>query len=1046
MTGIRTLTKRLTKLTAVLLLASWQVVFALSPLLLSPPASALASGFNCVNDTAGANDEPGQKDLTKMCVNYDNVPTTLSTTWNWDDLGTSGANTLDACNLFDTNNDGNIDYAVCVTTTGNPASIQSLTTYSCGNDRVDRCSSPKTEVSSGTTSCTISSQNTDPFPAGDVYPADIEGACTIQLSTVGGTDAKLVDVCSYPSQQPNSDPSDCVVFVNEPVALIEVVKDVVPDGPGLFNLSVDGPGTNDTTTVNNIGDGGTTGLIALTPPKNGSANATVSEAAGTNTNLSDYTASISCVNRNGGAQVASGNGTSLVVSISDGSNIICTITNTLNTGSLTVSKLLDDNGDGTFETSNPSSFTWSLDGSGTNAMGSTVSGITTGSHSVNENTVANYHFAGWYLTSDTQHSCANPTGTTLPASVTVSNNTTTGVTLCNARDTGTLRVLKNVDLNGDGDYTDANETGSTAWQWQANGGANHTTGDAAITVPTGDYALTETAQTNFHFVSLSCTGGTLTDNTVTVAKDTNVVCTFVNARDTGLISFLKVVDGGTAQPSEWTFTISGGNGTAVSGDSKYYATGTYTVTEAGPANYTASAASGACSLSEEGIISLLVTTLGGTCTITNTRDTGTITVHKVTNPSNQPDKFTIRLRDDTEAKTLVHESSLSGGQSDSYSVDTGDYVLGEELIPEGWDLASASCTRDEGETTFDPTESGITISKNDNVDCTFTNNKRGTVTVTKYNDLDRDGTPTSQVNGQTVNDPTLSDWEITLSGHENQTTGENGTTTFTNVSAGRHTLDEVMQDGWTQRNIHCNDLDQEVGEVVTEDGYIVSVEPGANVQCFIGNYQALELNLVKTNNRPAPTVVGDTVTYTLTASVPTTSGTSFNSFVSDLPPEGFVYVPGSWTASVKHADGTTQDLKENGTTPEPAYGSPGTWLLGALLPGDVVTLTYQTVIQNSVNAGTYPDLAFASGCDIPTADCVSGTVVYSNLANGANDPFVGTDVSVTVPQVLGASTTRTILVNTGAETYLVQLFAGIMMAVALALAIRTHYSAKGGRS
>lgn len=98
--------KRISNLLVTLVLMISNASFALAPFISAPKVAAAPI---CVTDTAGANDEPGQKDLTKLCVDYAGVPTTVSTVWNWDDLGTSGANTLDACNLFDTDGDGNIN-------------------------------------------------------------------------------------------------------------------------------------------------------------------------------------------------------------------------------------------------------------------------------------------------------------------------------------------------------------------------------------------------------------------------------------------------------------------------------------------------------------------------------------------------------------------------------------------------------------------------------------------------------------------------------------------------------------------------------------------------------------------------------------------------------------------------------------------------------------------------------------------------------------------------------------------------------------------------
>src|SRR5262249_28166130 len=154
------------------------------------------------------------------------------------------------CNLFDTNGNGNVDYAVCATTMGNPAALQGFTTYSCSDKSIDTCSAPNAVVSSGTTSCAVKQTSDDPFPAGANYPNDTQGSCTVQLSTVGGASATLIDVCSYPSSSPTSDPSDCVIAVPGK-AKLEVVKNLSPSNDsGLFDLGIDG-----TTYATAVGNG-----------------------------------------------------------------------------------------------------------------------------------------------------------------------------------------------------------------------------------------------------------------------------------------------------------------------------------------------------------------------------------------------------------------------------------------------------------------------------------------------------------------------------------------------------------------------------------------------------------------------------------------------------------------------------------------------------------------------------------------------------------------------------------------------------------------------
>lgn len=72
--------------------------------------SALAVPVTIVDP--GVNDVPGQRDLTTLTVDTGSNP--LAVSWQWDETSGSGANTLDACALFDTDGDGNVNAAVCV--------------------------------------------------------------------------------------------------------------------------------------------------------------------------------------------------------------------------------------------------------------------------------------------------------------------------------------------------------------------------------------------------------------------------------------------------------------------------------------------------------------------------------------------------------------------------------------------------------------------------------------------------------------------------------------------------------------------------------------------------------------------------------------------------------------------------------------------------------------------------------------------------------------------------------------------------------------------
>ncbi len=191
---------------------------------------------DCQSDVHGANDEPGQKDLTQFCAESgDNSPYELHTLWNWDIISLSGNNTGDGCTLYDTDSDGNANLAVCVTIEGSPATLSETRLYNCNDTKPDRCAGdvqvnictggstclmnsdcPGTETCAlqFDTKCEVSQKNTDPFPAGDSYTQDTEALCWVDLDDFGivGASAFLLDACSYASSQVNSDPSDCVIL------------------------------------------------------------------------------------------------------------------------------------------------------------------------------------------------------------------------------------------------------------------------------------------------------------------------------------------------------------------------------------------------------------------------------------------------------------------------------------------------------------------------------------------------------------------------------------------------------------------------------------------------------------------------------------------------------------------------------------------------------------------------------------------------------------------------------------------------------------------
>jgi hypothetical protein len=190
-------------------------------------ATAGLAHAQCQNDVDGANDEPGQKDITSVCLTPgDGLPYEWEVVTNWDETTLTGANTADVCTLYDINSNSLADLAVCVTLessgamNGNLAVFQQFRLYTCGDTRGDRCAGSTQLVGAFTTTCSAAQAASDPFPPaavngpGDKFPDDTEIECLIDLDDFGaaGANAELLDACSYPSQQPGSDPSDCILF------------------------------------------------------------------------------------------------------------------------------------------------------------------------------------------------------------------------------------------------------------------------------------------------------------------------------------------------------------------------------------------------------------------------------------------------------------------------------------------------------------------------------------------------------------------------------------------------------------------------------------------------------------------------------------------------------------------------------------------------------------------------------------------------------------------------------------------------------------------
>jgi hypothetical protein len=131
----------------------------------------------------------------------------------------------------------------------------------------------------------------------------------------------------------------CTITNVRETGAIELKKNLEPDSdPGRFNLLIKQNG-NTVDSEPNAGDGGSTGENSVN-----TGTYQVSETAGTSpaTNLADYQKSIECKDQNGGVVASQGPDSAGPLSVTVGyqDDIVCTITNVRETGTIEVIKRL----------------------------------------------------------------------------------------------------------------------------------------------------------------------------------------------------------------------------------------------------------------------------------------------------------------------------------------------------------------------------------------------------------------------------------------------------------------------------------------------------------------------------------------------------------------------------------------------------------------------------------------------------------------------------------------------------------------------------------
>ncbi len=376
-------------------------------------------------------------------------------------------------------------------------------------------------------------------------------------------------------------------------------------------------------------------------------------------------------------------------------------------------------------------------------------------------------------------------------------------------------------------------------------------------------------------------------------------------------------------------------------------------------------------------------------------------------------RFDSPYRVDVNDDTRRPDSAVVDGDD---GLDAG-WVRISERVPDNWELADIICyPSDWDQHRIDSLELGdnemmehrpdgywVRLRPGEDVTCRFINVEKAKVNVTKYWDVDQngqmdDGESTlpdwtfsldrcryySTLNGVTdVNGLTLpsrppidmgcnfvTNDQVTANEHRlgrylEEATDENGVAVFEGLSPfGMYVLSEQFQDGWNLSGITCEYPDFKISERLftprfDPNRHSVHTIPGAEINCYVGNYQDTRLEITKTNNRIGEDLVdGDTIVYQITVTNPVDSGISYNTVVNDLMPENIIYVNSSGAASSSVRGPLAGVL--DGSSDYIADG-PASWELGEMQPGEAVTLTYSAIIANDTEPGTYENIAFVEG-------------------------------------------------------------------------------------
>ncbi|HSN01709.1 MAG TPA: hypothetical protein VLS52_11930, partial [Rudaea sp.] len=197
------------------------------------------------------------------------------------------------------------------------------------------------------------------------------------------------------------------------------------------------------------------------------------------------------------------------------------------------------------------------------------------------------------------------------------------------------------------------------------------------------------------------------------------------------------------------------------------------------------------------------------CTFTNTQQ-ASITINKATTGGDGTFNFT----GSPNIAPFSITTSGGAGQSTITGLNAGTYSI-SEAVPAGWDLTNLTCVDPTSDTTVSLANATATIAlaAGENVSCTYTDTKRGSITVVK-NTVGGDGT---------------FDFGGPAGAFQILTSGGTGQVVLTNLIPGSYSVSESVPTGWDLTNLAC--IDPSGGTTTAGSTASIGLAAGENVTC-----------------------------------------------------------------------------------------------------------------------------------------------------------------------------------------------------------------------